>query len=307
MQISKIISLPSIKGDTWLNSPPLNPHALKGQVVLVYFWHYADTKAQNEILELKKLWAKYNQFGLNIIGVHSPEFNFETKQKNLESFLNENRIYWPIVIDNNFENWEYFQNQYWLSKFLSDGDGRIIFHNPGGGKFNTIERRIQEALQISFPIESSPGQKETWHKQLQGYEQNQLENQGGALQNCIKDFRIPSPGILLPNQIYLKGKFLAESDHFESIDNNSELIVQLNAKQANFVLESLGERCVLEVFFEDKKLETLLAGDKVKNGICVVNLANSYQIFKANHPVVGKLKIKATEGAYKLFSLETNN
>jgi len=300
-----LITLPSLKGDTWFNSPPLNPQALKGQITLVYFWHYADSRAKTEIMELKKLWAKYNQFGLNIIGVHSPEYKFEAKANNLEKFLIENKVYWPVIMDSEFENWDPFDNKFWLSKYLSDKEGRVFFQTQKDGSFDRIERRLHELLQLDQSIEVRTQDKPKLQRQVFGYEQDSLSHQEGYLRSCIKDYNLPVPEILLINQAYLKGKFLAEQDHIESINANSELVLQINASQVNLVLEPVGEKCIITIFTNGRELSPNLSGSDVDNGILVSKLASLYQLLESDRPISTILKIRASEGAFKLYAIET--
>ena len=117
-----------IPGGVWFNSPPLTLAQLRGKVVLIDFWTYKDK-------------------GFVIIGVHSPEFEFEKSVKNVAKAIADFKLMYPIVQDNDFATWRAYENRYWPAKYLIDKDGAIRYTHFGEGAYDETERMIQEFLQ----------------------------------------------------------------------------------------------------------------------------------------------------------------
>ncbi len=112
-----------IPGGEWINSEPLQISSLRGKVVLVDFWTYTCINCIRTLPYLKDWNEKYRDKGLVIIGVHSPEFEFEKNVNNLNKAISDYEITYPVVQDNNFSTWSAYSNRYWPAKYLIDKDG----------------------------------------------------------------------------------------------------------------------------------------------------------------------------------------
>jgi cytochrome c biogenesis protein CcdA/thiol-disulfide isomerase/thioredoxin len=78
-------SAPELTGIThWINSDPLTLGSLKGKVVLIDFWTYSCVNCVRTLPFLTSWYSKYQDQGLVIIGVHTPEFAFEHDTANVE-------------------------------------------------------------------------------------------------------------------------------------------------------------------------------------------------------------------------------
>ena len=122
-QSPKIV--PSISGATsWLNSPPMNLADLRGKVVLIDFWTYTCINWRRTLPYIREWASKYKDQGLVVIGVHTPEFSFEQKLDNVSRATKEMNIGYPVALDNNFQIWRSFSNEYWPALYLIDANGR---------------------------------------------------------------------------------------------------------------------------------------------------------------------------------------
>ena len=130
----------------WLNSSPLKLSKLKGKVVLVDFWTYSCINCQRTLPYLKTWWQKYQDKGLVIIGVHTPEFEFEKELKNVKEALKKYDVTWPVVLDNDYLIWNSFANHYWPAKYLIDHQGKIIYTHFGEGNYQETELEIQKEI-----------------------------------------------------------------------------------------------------------------------------------------------------------------
>jgi thiol-disulfide isomerase/thioredoxin len=136
-------------GIAWINSAPLNGKALRGKVVLVNFWTYSCINSLRELPYMKAWSAKYKDAGLVVIGVHSPEFDFEREPANVKNAVSGLNITYPIPIDSNHSIWTRFGNEYWPADYFVDGKGRIRYHHFGEGDYEQSERVIKTLLRES--------------------------------------------------------------------------------------------------------------------------------------------------------------
>jgi thiol-disulfide isomerase/thioredoxin len=139
--------LASFGGATgWINSPPLTPAGLRGQVVLVDFWTYTCINWLRQLPYLRAWAGKYSGQGLVVVGVHTPEFPFEHDAGNVGRAVREMRIDYPVAIDNDYAVWSAFDNHYWPALYFADAQGRIRHHHFGEGEYQQSEMIIQQLL-----------------------------------------------------------------------------------------------------------------------------------------------------------------
>jgi cytochrome c biogenesis protein CcdA/thiol-disulfide isomerase/thioredoxin len=139
--------LSSIDGYINTNNLPVTISQYKGKkVVLLDIWTYSCINCQRTIPYLNEWHKKYEDDGLVIIGLHTPEFAFEKIQKNVEKAVTDFGIKYPVVLDNDFSTWRAYENQYWPRKYLIDIDGYIVHDHAGEGQYTETEKEIQRAL-----------------------------------------------------------------------------------------------------------------------------------------------------------------
>ena len=138
---------PSLGNATgWLNSQPLTGAGLRGKVVLVQFWTYTCINWLRTLPYVRAWGEKYKDQGLVVIGVHSPEFEFEKNLENVRWAAKDMRVDYPIAIDSDHAVWRAFQNQYWPALYFVDAKGHIRHHQFGEGDYEQSERIIQQLL-----------------------------------------------------------------------------------------------------------------------------------------------------------------
>lgn len=135
-----------IAGGVWLNSEPLTLAKLQGKVVLVDFWTYTCINCIRTFPYLRDWYEKYNDEGFVIVGVHTPEFEFEKNVKNVSQALNDYNLTFPVMQDNDYKTWNAYKNRYWPAKYLIDKTGRIRYTHFGEGKYEETEMMIQKLL-----------------------------------------------------------------------------------------------------------------------------------------------------------------
>lgn len=140
----------------WFNSKPLTISELRGKTVLIDFWTYSCVNCIRALPYLKEWHKKYADKGLVIVGVHTPEFEFEKDYENVQKALKELNIEYPVVLDSDYLLWNLYANQWWPRKFLVDKDGQIIYDHIGEGGYEETEKEIQTALLAIDPTLKLP-------------------------------------------------------------------------------------------------------------------------------------------------------
>jgi thiol-disulfide isomerase/thioredoxin len=139
--------MPSLAGATgWLNSSPLTTAGLRGKVVLVDIWTYTCINWLRTLPYVRAWVAKYNDRGLVVIGVHSPEFPFEKDIANVRRSAKQLMVDYPVAVDSNMAIWRAFNNNYWPALYLVDAKGRIRYNQFGEGEYERTEKAIQQLL-----------------------------------------------------------------------------------------------------------------------------------------------------------------
>jgi thiol-disulfide isomerase/thioredoxin len=139
--------LPAFDGATgWLNAEPLTPAGLRGKVVLVDFWTYTCINWLRTLGYVRAWAEKYEDQGLVVVGVHTPEFPFEKDPDNVRWAAKEMRVEYPVALDPEYAVWRAFSNHYWPAVYIADAEGRIRHHQFGEGGYDECERVIQRLL-----------------------------------------------------------------------------------------------------------------------------------------------------------------
>jgi cytochrome c biogenesis protein CcdA/thiol-disulfide isomerase/thioredoxin len=151
---------PSIRGiEQWLNTPggeAIDLAALRGQVVLIDFWAYSCINCQRSIPHVVAWDAAYRTTGLQVIGVHSPEYAFEKDAANVASGAEGFGITYPVALDNSLATWTNYRNRYWPAHYLIDEDGVVRHIAFGEGNYAATEKLIRELLQDADPDAALP-------------------------------------------------------------------------------------------------------------------------------------------------------
>ena len=138
---------PELDGATeWLNTAPLSTAGLRGKVVLIDFWTYTCINWLRTAPYIRAWAGKYRDQGLVVIGVHSPEFEFEKDVANVRRAVSDLNVGFPVAVDRDHAIWRAFRNRYWPAIYFIDAEGRIRYHQFGEGGYIEAERVIQRLL-----------------------------------------------------------------------------------------------------------------------------------------------------------------
>ncbi|MDW4571501.1 cytochrome c biogenesis protein CcdA [Microbacterium sp. M3] len=146
---------PSIRGiEAWLNTPGgagIDLDDLRGQVVLIDFWAYSCINCQRSIPHVVAWDEAYRDAGLQVIGIHSPEYAFEKDAGNVAAGARDFGITYPVALDNSLSTWTNYRNRYWPAHYLIDAEGVVRHIAFGEGNYAATEKLIRELLQDADP------------------------------------------------------------------------------------------------------------------------------------------------------------
>ena len=283
---------------TWINSDPLTLEQLRGKVVLVDFWTYTCVNCIRTFPYLKLWHSRYADDGLVILGIHTPEFEFEKDYTNVLEATKENGIAWPVAQDNDFETWQAYNNRYWPAKYLIDRDGVIRYTHFGEGKYAETENEIRELLEeagadLSDDVELPEDQKldpaylgalggEVTPELYAGYHRNVNSIMSGYRPYVVQQeyyHAVDTVGVLVapdepelePHRIFFDGPWEVGSEHVRHgrLTNNYEdyLTLKYSAKSVNAVLTSnSGEPYQVRITLDGKYLTEENAGADIQFG-----------------------------------------
>ena len=133
----------------WLNTPgdrSVSLPSLRGKVVLVDFWTYSCINCIRTLPHLRAWFAAYHKEGLEIVGVHTPEFAFEHVLGNVRQATHDLHVTWPVALDNSYSTWKAYSNQYWPAEYLIDKTRHVRHYQFGEGDYDGTEQAIRSLL-----------------------------------------------------------------------------------------------------------------------------------------------------------------
>ncbi len=234
--------LPSLAaGNGWLNSEALSDDDLKGRVVVYDFWTYSCINCVRTLPYVRAWHDRYTKDGLVIVGVHSPEFDFEKIHGNVRAAVKRLGVEHPVVFDDDMAIWRAFQNQYWPAKYIADRKGRLRFVHFGEGEYAKTEDVIRVLLGVgkNAPRAADPKQKERVPGAITTRETYLGNERGSAASPQSFDSgtrRFTIPKTLDRNSFALDGDWLVSPQFIESTDALARLDLRYQAAEVNLVL-----------------------------------------------------------------------
>ncbi|RJQ13765.1 thiol-disulfide isomerase [Candidatus Parcubacteria bacterium] len=262
------------------------------KVVLVDFWTYSCINCQRTIPYLNAWHEKYSDKGLVIIGVHTPEFEFEEKYENVQRAVQKFAIKYPIVLDNDYSTWTAYKNRYWPRKYLIDIDGFIIYDHIGEGAYEETERKIQEALaerakvlgeqaSIAGDISKPAGVDENILVQSPEVYFGALRNEylGNGQRGSVGIQKLSQPKETKLNTLYLVGDWDVAEEFAQNTSAQSKIIFKYKAQDVYFVASS--ENGVLvRVLIDGKPVGSVAGQDVVQDGTVFIKEEGLYRLIE---------------------------
>ena len=251
---------------------------MQDKVVLYDIWTYSCINCIRTLPHITTWNEKYSDEGLLIIGVHSPEFEFEKDPDNVRMAIEKHGITYPVVMDNDWETWKAFENRYWPRKYVADHEGYIRYDHIGEGAYKETESVIQGLLAEraaalglqaadAKPLASIQEFEHTMFRTPElyfGYKfaqgRNQLGSQEGFNPGMTVTYAEPK-GMQL-HKFYPVGKWENAPDSMRLESDGGSIKLLYNAKQVNIVT---GNSAEIEVILDGEPLPDKYRGADVSD------------------------------------------
>lgn len=292
--LPKIAPAPEITGiDRWINSDPLTIAQLKGKVVLIDFWTYSCINCIRTFSYLEEWYEKYKDKGLVIIGVHTPEFEFEKDASNVKKATERFGIAYPVALDNGYKTWQAYSNQYWPAHYLIDQEGIVRQFHFGEGGYLETENGIRQLLGLA-PMEKKMLEEKVFPRQLTA------ETYLGAAK--AKSYQLDSPlksgatisyhytPPLRADHVALTGPWLVNEENAKSEGSDSTLELNFLATNVYLVMDSA----------KPEKVKVLLDGAPLPKMYFTKDINDSGEIIVSEPRKYDVLNLKEEYGRHRL-------
>jgi thiol-disulfide isomerase/thioredoxin len=297
------ISMPPAAATEWLNFSPQTPNDLRGKVVLVQFWTYTCVNWRRTLPYVRAWDAKYRAQGLAVIGVHTPEFDFEENVANVRTALGEMHIDYPVAIDNKRVIWNAFHNVYWPALYLLDAQGHVRYRQFGEGEYGRTEREIQKLLAEAGGHPSSqlavvaplgaevPADLRNLRspESYVGYEMaERFASRGGAVPNRRHEY--VAPNRLSLNEWALWGSWTIERQAAVLEGANGKIVYRFHARDLNLVMapSTLGTAVRFRVLIDGHSPGAASGADIDEQGYGIVREARMYQLIRQSDKIADR-------------------
>jgi len=301
----------------YLNTTPEElTEEIKDKVVLYDIWTYSCINCVRTLPYITAWNDKYSDQGLLIVGIHSPEFEFEKDPKNVEMAIGKYGIKYPVVLDNDMKTWKAFENNYWPRKYIADHEGYIRYDHIGEGDYQKTEKIIQQLLEErskSLGIEMTTNAhfvdiEEFEHSMFRtpelyfGYKFAQNRNQLGSEEGFQpgKTISYSEPDNIDLHKFYLTGDWKNYEDSMELISETGTIKMLYNAKEVNIVTENDAE---LEIFLDGEPIPAEYAGKDITSvNTLQVTEAGLYNIINSESSASHVMEINVTGEGFQIFT-----
>src|SRR5262249_55937858 len=296
LAVSTPIHAPELAPGEWLNSSrPMRIEEWRGRAVLVAFWDFTCLNGLRTLPYLAAWHQASRDLPVSFLGIHSPEFAFARERGLVEAAVRRLGIKYPVLLDNDYANWDAYANRYWPTVYLIDARGYIRYQHSGEGAYDEIEHALSgltaEAVRLAgqertghWPRlvgalrgEDKPGAMcfRTTPELHTGFQRGALGNPEGYLPRGLPlIYRLPAPDERQDGYFYAEGAWQASSESFATAGEQTALVLPYHAATANAVLSvsadpvelmlNLKPAAKIEVSQDGRPLDGVTAGSDVR-------------------------------------------
>jgi thiol-disulfide isomerase/thioredoxin len=313
-----------VSPDGYINTPrlssgqagPITIGEFRGKnPVLIDIWTYSCINCQRTLPYLRSWYEKYEDKGLVIIGVHTPEFAFEKVQANVEKAVADFGLNYPVVLDNDYKTWNAFGNRFWPRKYLIDIDGYIVYDHAGEGQYEEAERAIQKVLEEraarlgsdmgAVAISKPQGVVEVDYTQLRSPEiyfgSARNERLGNGKQGVAGTQTLEIPSSIVGNTLYLGGVWNLTPEYAQSMSRGAKIVFKYGAKNVYFVARA-DAPTVLKVMRDGEMLGSARGTDVSVDGTVTVGADRLYHLVGDTEYGVHTLEIEIEEAGLEAYT-----
>jgi cytochrome c biogenesis protein CcdA/thiol-disulfide isomerase/thioredoxin len=291
--------------EDWFNTPgdhPLTLTGLHGRVVLIDFWTYTCINCIRTLPYLEAWNADYGHEGLTIVGVHTPEFQFEHEAGNVQNAIERFGIHYPVVQDNEYGTWNAYGNEYWPADYLIDTHGDVRYTSFGEGDYSGTESAIRALLAqagdrvgaashptgVIKPSEEATPETYLGTARAQGW----VNGPKGGLH----DYGEQLPASLALNDFAYGGSWNIQGQPAEAV-TGAQIEAEVQAKNVYLVLSSAGRKPRrMQVLLDGRPIPAALAGADVHDGYVTVTRERLYSLVSLPHNERHRLVLRLASG-----------
>ena len=288
---------------------------IEGKVVLYDFWTYSCINCIRTLPYLTAWDEKYSDEGLVIVGIHTPEFEFEKEYDNVVFATKKFGIKYPVIQDNDKEIWNDFQNRYWPRKYIADHEGYIRFDHIGEGAYKETEKVIQVLLEERSNALGNILEKkqlvdlnEFTHATFRTPElyfgfnfaegRNQLGNEEGFSKNKVVTYELPEK--FTQHYFYMEGIWKNNKDGMELISDSGKIVLNFNAKQVNIVAS---ENAILKIQYDGGLISEQVRGqDVASDGTVKISEPRLYNLIDSEQEGPHEIIIHIENPGFEIFT-----
>lgn len=284
------------------------------KVVLIDFMTYSCINCQRTFPYLNAWYERYKDQGLEIIGIHTPEFAFERDIDNVREAMRNFGIMHPVVLDNNYATWNAYGNIYWPRKYLIDIHGEIVYDHIGEGAYEETEMKIRELLEERAGVlgeaaaapegalasdgvtgaRSTARSPETYF----GSDRNEHFANGDRFQRGEQNLELPGEPVL--NRLYLGGTWDIQPEYARSV-SEGVILYRYNGMEVYLVADA-DSPVDVEVWQDGQPVGTAGGEDVNDEGIVTIQESKLYKLIKNDTPGEHILELRVRGGGMRAYA-----
>lgn len=251
--------LPVFRVERWVSSPPLTAEGLRGKVVLIDVWEYTCINWIRTSPYVKAWHRDYAELGLVVVGLHAPEFEFGKRAGNIDRGIRDHGLTYPVALDNDFATWRALGNDAWPTKYLFDGQGRLVKRFVGEGRYDEIEEEIRRQL-----IAAKPGiQLPQMTPEATAFARTGQPSYAGITNETYMGFDRGEPGT-----ITLEGDWRSGRQYLELRKGIGKIVLPFTAGEVNVVMEpGVSGKAAVNVLLDGKPVGEARGADVGADGV----------------------------------------
>jgi thiol-disulfide isomerase/thioredoxin len=306
----------------WINAQPFTLSSLVGKkVVLLDFWTYSCINCIRTLPYLEAWYQKYASSGLEIVGIHTPEFQFEHDLSNVQAAVQKFGITYPVVLDNNMGTWNAYQNLYWPAEYLINIDGFIVHNSIGEGNYAETEAAIQAALAgravaLGLPTSTIPTgtvdpsnaiaidygnvqSPETYF----GSARNEYLGNGTMSTPGTQTLTLPASTNISADTLYLGGTWNFSDQYATNQSAGATILYEYDAKNVYMVASASSTPVTLKITLDGKPLGAAAGSDvDASSSTAVIQANRLYDLVSGSGYGVHTLQITVEDPGLNAFT-----
>lgn len=282
----------------WLNSEPIRMASLRGKVVLVDFWTYSCINCVRTLPYITAWDHEYRDKGLVVIGIHSPEFEFEKNKDNVKAALATHNIQYPVALDNQLDTWTVFHNQYWPAHYLIDQQGHVVYTHFGEGNYAETENNIRYLLGLDKKTDTASEARTASNNQTPetylGYNRGErFASPESVVTGEIQNYTAPAE--LPVNYWALSGQWKIDGESIATEQAGASILLKFHASKVYLVLGTANGTPIKASLTLDGKPIGMDAGKDASGGTVSVNQHTLYELIDQKNVKDGLLEIESDQ------------